>query len=239
MSHVEGELRPRGANGPATWRVAFRPTRSLTPPPGDPGLPDDSRESEEIDRAKGDPNAFGPLYERYVDAVFGYCYRRTSDRELAADLTSQIFTQALAALPRYRPGRGAGTFRSWLFSIAHNLVIDTHRTRRTHASTDSDAGRSIRDFAPSPEEHALAGERRRELAEALGQLTGGQRQIVELRLAGLTGPEIAAVLGMQLAAVKSGQFRAYSRLRGLLRHLVDDHESDPGSPPVLQEPSDA
>lgn len=187
------------------------------------------RERQEIAQAQEDPFAFAPLYERYVDAIFGYCYRRTSDREQAADLTSQIFVKALAAIGRFDPQPGGATFRSWLFSIAHNHVVDAHRLRRQHASLDlddhdrdreSDRPRQylyLTDTGPSPEDHALASEQRRELGEAMAALTDGQRQIVELRLAGLTGPEIAAVLEMGLAAVKSSQFRAYSRLRQLLR----------------------
>ena len=234
MSQVEQDARTLGADGLATWRTASRTSGSPAP---DRRSADSLQESDDICRAKRDPAAFAPLYERYVDAIFGYCWRRTSDRELALDLTSQIFAQALAALPRYRPEGGAGTFRSWLFSIAHNLVVDTHRTRREHGSIDSDAATSIRDRSPSPEDHAIATERRLALAVALRELTPGQRQIVELRLAGLSGPEIAAVLGMRLAAVKSGQFRAYGRLRELLRHVVDS--DDPDSPRVPQEPTDA
>jgi RNA polymerase sigma factor (sigma-70 family) len=181
-------------------------------------------EWEEVELAQHDPFAFAPLYERYVDAIFGYCLRRTSDREQAADLTSQIFVKALGALHRFSIHADRSTFRSWLFSIAHNHVVDVHRARREQSSLD-DRPRSIPDPAPSPEEYALASERRQELVVAMAGLTEGQRQIVELRLAGLTGPEIAAVLGMQVAAVKSAQFRAYARLRHLLRHI--DHGGSP------------
>lgn len=197
-------------------------------------------EHAEILHAQQDPHAFAPLYQRYVDAVFGYCYRRTSDREAAADLTSQIFAKALAALPRYQPRAREDTFRSWLFSIAHNLVVDAHRTRRDHHPLDR--ADDLRDTAPSPEDQAIAREDRRALARAIGSLNRSQRQVVELRLAGLTGPEIAAVLGMRLPAVKSAQFRAYARLRDLLE---PDFTADrmPPSPPCTsesaQEPTDA
>ncbi len=201
-------------------------------------------ELEEVVRAQRNPRAFAPLYERYVDVIFGYCCRRTSDREAAADLTSQIFARALASLPRYQPQAREGTFRSWLFSIAHNLVVDTHRTRRDHHSLDRvPADRPPRDLSPSPEDHAIASEDRRELARAMATLTGGQRQVVELRLAGLTGPEIAAVLGMRLPAVKSAQFRAYARLRDQLRpgFTHDETASPPASSTLnpMQEPTDA
>jgi RNA polymerase sigma-70 factor (ECF subfamily) len=170
--------------------------------------------------AQHDPAALAPLYERYVDAVHAYCYRRTSDRELAADLTHQIFARVLTALPQFAQ-RPNGSFRSWLFTIAHNLVVDTHRLKKETASLDRAGPDRLYDDARSPEEHAIAGEQRRALNAAMRQLTDGQRQVVELRLAGLTGPEIAAALDMRLAAVKSTQFRAYARLRDLLGDALD------------------
>lgn len=197
-------------------------------------------EHAEILHAQRDPHAFAPLYQRYVDAVFGYCYRRTSDQEAAADLTSQIFARALAALPRYQPQAREGTFRSWLFSIAHNLVIDDHRTRRDHHPLDRIE--EPRDTTPSPEDQVIASEDRQALARAIASLTASQRQVVELRLAGLTGPEIAAVLRMRLPAVKSAQFRAYARLRDLLEPdftLDRMPPAPPSTPESAQEPNDA
>lgn len=193
-----------------------------TPEDGSPLLAaqptDQERETLEIERARRDPHAFAPLYERYADAIFGYCIRRVTDRELAADLTSQIFTRAIVAIPRYRPNVTPGTFRSWLFTIAHNVVVDTHRARRDLRSLDDDTVTyHLTDTAPSPEDEAIASDTREALSRAIAQLTPTQRQVVELRLAGLTGPEIADVLAMQLTAVKSSQFRAYARLRELLR----------------------
>ena len=185
-------------------------------------------ETSEIDLAKRDPAAFAPLYERYVDAVHGYCLRRVSDREQAADLTAQIFTRALAAMPQYVDAGGGGTFRSWLFSIAHNLLVDTYRQRREVVSIEQKAlGGVLADRAPGPDEHAIRGDLRRAFREALAELTDGQREVVELRLAGLTGPEIATVLGMTLAAVKSVQFRAYTRLRELLAPQYGPEKTTP------------
>src|SRR5215204_7804432 len=107
-------------------------------------------ESALITRAQGDPLAFAPLYHHYVDDVFRYCARRLGDAEEAADSTSLIFARALAALPHYQ---GTGTFRSWLFAIAHNAVIDgQHRVRPWDPL---EAGADHIDPAPSPEEAAL------------------------------------------------------------------------------------
>jgi RNA polymerase sigma-70 factor (ECF subfamily) len=179
-----------------------------------------SREASEIARARRNPGAFAPLYERYVDVIYSYCRRRISDPEQAADMTAQIFTRALGAMPRYTDN--GGTFRSWLFSIAHNLLVDTYRKQRDVASLDArEHLHLVTDVAPGPEHLALQAELGRALQCAMGELTDGQWEVVELRLAGLTGPEIASVLNMKIAAVKSIQFRAYTRLRELLAPYAD------------------
>jgi RNA polymerase sigma-70 factor (ECF subfamily) len=206
--------------------MVLRDAREPVSPALRPGLPG---EAAIIARAIADPQAFAPIYEFYVDLIFGYCQRRVSDPEFAADLTSQIFIKALTALPNFQSQPKATSFRSWLFTIAHNLVIDAHRTRRPHHPIDGHDGDErpmlVVDPAPLPEDQALTADLRTALVDAMRHLTGQQRQIVDLRLAGLTGPEIASVLGLHIAAVKSLQFRAYAKLRTLLR---DRFESEFG-----------
>lgn len=192
-----------------------------------PDLPDDPvtvDEGELVARAQRDRAAFGPLYDRYAEPVYRYCYRRLGSHEAAADATSQTFVQALAALPRYR----AGSFRGWLFTIAANVVTDVHRRRRPADSLDDEVfgANALADPAPTPEEHALATEDQRSVMALLARLTPEQRRVVELRLAGLTGPEIAAVLGQSITAVRSSQFRAYARLRRLMGVGRNERERD-------------
>jgi RNA polymerase sigma-70 factor (ECF subfamily) len=157
--------------------------------------------------AQRDVRAFAPLYARYYDPVYRYCYRRLGNADAAADAASQVFAKALAALPRCR----AESFRSWLFSIAHNTVVDTARTSRADVPLADDYDRP--DPEPTPEETILAAEAGRTLRAALVHLSPNQRHVVELRLAGLTDREIAAVLGRSLAATKMIQVRAVTRLR--------------------------
>ncbi|MDR5956868.1 sigma factor, partial [Escherichia coli] len=82
-----------------------------------------------IANAQGDLAAFEPLYRHYALPIFHYCHRLLGSRESAEDATSVVFANALAALPRYRPDEG-GTFRSWLFVIAHNVVTNSARAQR-------------------------------------------------------------------------------------------------------------
>lgn len=167
-------------------------------------------ETELVARAKRDRAAFAPLYVRYFDRVYRYCYRRLGNQDAAAEATSQVFAKALAALPGCR----AASFRSWLFAIAHNVVADEYRSRRPDQSLEAAA--DLPDAGPSPEDLALAAEERRSLQALLARLPPDQRRVVELRLVGLTGHEIGRVLGRSRSAVDAAQFRAVVRLRALL-----------------------
>lgn len=180
--------------------------------------------------AQVDLRAFAPLYEHYAPIVYRYCLRRLSHPEAASDATAIVFTKALAALPKFRPDprREGSTFRSWLFTIAHNVVIDTRRRNRNHLSLDADSTTPhLVDSAISPEAHAIGVDEARRVRQVLARLPDRQKAIVELRLAGLSGAEIARSLGMSESAVKSSQFRAYAALRDLLRDPEFTPESYP------------
>ena len=162
--------------------------------------------------AKSDLRAFAPLYARYFDPVYRYCYRRLGHPEAAADAAAQVFAKALAGLSGYR--EDAPSFRSWLFAIAHNVITDELRARRPVAPMAAAAHVAAIDL--SPEEVVVANEADCMVRALLTLLPPDQRQILELRLAGLPGPEIAAALGRSLGAVKIAQVRAFARLRATL-----------------------
>lgn len=156
-------------------------------------------------RAQEDRAVFAELYRRYLPRVHAYCLSRLRTREQAEDATSQIFLRALAALPTHRPDL---SFRAWLFTIAHHIVIDCYRAR-TELPFGA-IGIDRIDALPLPEDTVVA---RDQTARLLAVLSEDQRHIMELRLAGLTGVEIATVLGRSLSAVKMAQLRALERMR--------------------------
>jgi RNA polymerase sigma-70 factor, ECF subfamily len=170
--------------------------------------------------AQRDPHAFAPLYARYFEVIYRYCYRRLGSAEAAADATSQTFAKALAAVATCR----AETFRAWLFAIAHNVLTDGYRNRQFDQPLERAA--EIADAAPSPEDLAVLAEERSTLTGLLVRLQPEQRQILELRLAGLTSKEIAAVLGRTPNAIDQAQFRAVNRLRSLLAASVHDRGTE-------------
>jgi RNA polymerase sigma-70 factor, ECF subfamily len=160
--------------------------------------------------ARRNPTAFAGLYERYVDDIFRYCQRRLRSREAAEDATSQTFFKALHRIDSFH----GGSFRAWLFRIAHNTVVDQYRRRPELYGDSVEFDRP--DSGPSPEDQVLAAEGEERIDRLLQLLTDDQRRVVELRLAGLTGAEIADALGRSADAVKMLQFRALQRLRSHL-----------------------
>ena len=162
--------------------------------------------------AQENPAAFGQLYDRYFPAVYGYCLSELRDPEIAADAAGQTFLKAMAALPGYHE---AGRFRSWLFTIAHNAIMDAHPTRRPDEQLDTVV--HLADPAPSPEDAAIASFDLERLDDAIARLPDADRRVIELRRAGLNGKEIAAVLGVSHEAAKKRQLRAMDRLRQDLR----------------------
>jgi len=74
---------------------------------------------------QGDSEAFGILYERYVERIYNYIYYRTGNPYDAEDLTERVFTRALRHIGNYHH-RGL-PLSAWLYRIAHNLVANWHR----------------------------------------------------------------------------------------------------------------
>jgi RNA polymerase sigma factor (sigma-70 family) len=91
------------------------------------GVMDDRHLANE---AQHSPDAFGVLYERYLTSIYQYCLRRVETVHAAEDLTASVFERAYARIETYR----GGSFRAWLFRIAHNAVTDHYRRRRNVVS---------------------------------------------------------------------------------------------------------
>jgi RNA polymerase sigma-70 factor (ECF subfamily) len=84
------------------------------------------------DVARGDDAAFAAIYRRYLPLVLRWCLRETGNREIAADLSAEVFAAALTAARRYRAAQGSVT--AWLVGIARNKLRESRRRGRVEAS---------------------------------------------------------------------------------------------------------
>ena len=165
--------------------------------------------------AQTDSQAFGALYDRYVQRVYRYCYYRTSNALDAEDLTAQIFLAALEALPRYRQD---GHFAAWLFSIARRKVTDHYR-RVPPVSLDEAALLPIQSDLTLDLE---ASQRKEHLLRLIQSLAEEERELIHLRyVAELSFAEIGAMLRKKEEAVKKTLYRLLVRLK---HDLEADHE---------------
>lgn len=162
----------------------------------------------------GDPEAFGLLYDRYVDMVFRYVLFRVGDRGLAEDLTSETFLRALRRIRSVSyQGRDVG---AWFVTIARNLVLDHVKSSRYRLEVPT-AELNDSQVHPGPEQEVLRSAMHTELLRCVGELNNDQRECIVLRfMQGLSVAETARIMGRNEGAIKALQHRAVRRLAQLL-----------------------
>lgn len=165
----------------------------------------------------GDGSAFETLYVRYMDAIYRYIFFRVGDELQAEDLTEETFVRAWEALPKYQHRKYP--FSSWLYRIAHNLVIDHYRRKKPVPISNG----LMRTYSNHNESLDHIVDRKHEiqlLVKAVGQLNELEREIVLLRFVeGLSHKEIAAMVGKSQSSCRVTLHRALKALRSILATL--------------------
>jgi RNA polymerase sigma-70 factor (ECF subfamily) len=161
-----------------------------------------------------DANAFGELYDRFVERVYRYLYFRTGSHPEAEDLTEQVFLKAWEAIGRYRwQGR---PFLAWLYRLAHNSHIDYVRSQRPTTSLNND-DRPIELDSPAAAVELARALDADLLAHALGELTIDQQQVIVMKfIDGLDNEQIAHTMDKREGAIRALQMRALLSLRRVL-----------------------
>lgn len=156
--------------------------------------------------ARGDRQAFTELYDRYQDRVYGYIYRSVSVQQVAEDLFQDVWARVIAARDRFSHQQ---RFRSWLFTCAHNVIVDHYR-RESRWKTE--------ELSPSLEsdkvEDALQAVQWTRIRAVVETLPMEQKQAFFMRESfDSSVKEIAEVQGCSLEAAKSRLRYAYARIR--------------------------
>lgn len=173
---------------------------------------DSKDESILIQRAKTDSEAFGVLYERYVDRIYNYVYYRVGNAADAEDLTARIFERAIKHIGNYKD-QGV-PFSAWLYRIAHNLVANWHRdnSRRTFVSIDDVSNWIVSDHGPEFATQLM--QDKQALLEAISHLPADRQELLIFKFVQqMSNAEIGAIMGRSEGAIKSLYHRTLLALR--------------------------
>jgi RNA polymerase sigma-70 factor (ECF subfamily) len=166
-----------------------------------------------------DPDVVDGLIEQYQFRLFRYLLYLTANRERAEDFFQETWIRVLERGHQYD---GEYRFESWLFSIARNLVIDWQRQKKMRSLdelVEPESGAPVEfadEDASSPLVLMLADEETGSVQASLGRLQAIHREVLLRFQEDLSLAEIATVLGVPAATVKSRLYRGLERLRALV-----------------------
>jgi RNA polymerase sigma-70 factor, ECF subfamily len=162
--------------------------------------------------SQGDQEAFGALYERYVERIFNYVYYRTGNVHDAEDLTARVFYRALHHIQNYTD-RGV-PFSAWLYRIAHNLIANWHRDRSRHQEIPLDDAPTLHYKGEPPEVALMQGQDRDALLKLIRHLPSERQHLLILKFVEqMSNAEIGLTMGRSEGAVKSLYHRTLLALR--------------------------
>ncbi|MFH1426173.1 MAG: RNA polymerase sigma factor [Candidatus Kerfeldbacteria bacterium] len=150
------------------------------------------------ERACSDEMAFAQLYNAYIDQIYGFVMKRIGHPETSEDLVSEIFRKVFTNLEAFDSSKAS--FRTWLYRIANNTIIDHYRVTRNPnkpAVVDIDSIQDLASQTRTPEEIVLNSDEREFMQACINELPEKQQKVVQLKyIEGFSHEEIAEVMGM-------------------------------------------
>ena len=192
----------------------------------DTNIQTDTDESLMLGYAAGNLQAFNLLYERHEMGVWRYVFRSVRVQAIADDLLQDVWFALARQAPNYQP---TAKFKTWLFTLAHNRLVDHFRTAKQHVSLDDDdepdSVALVQNLAANsgfgPLRRLESKEQAHALLEAIEALPFAQREAFMLQAeAGMDVQDIAATTGVSFETAKSRLRYARSRLRELLQEYA-------------------
>lgn len=167
-------------------------------------------EKEQIESSKQNPRFFKPLYNKYYERIFRFLYKRTGNKEDAADITSQVFYKALINIKKYNH-RGL-LFSSWLFRIAVNEsnLLFRKQKKQQHIILDESHINALSEEVQLIEEDDSL----KQLKTAIRSLKSSELNIIELRFfEGFSFKEVGEILKITENNAKVKCYRVLDKLR--------------------------
>lgn len=155
---------------------------------------------------------FEKIYNEYFPKIYNYIFYRLMSREDTEELVSEVFLKVVGNLEQFDSEKAQ--FKTWIYRIAQNTLIDFYRTRKPEASLDDENV----DWEPSVDFEAqlesITSPKRRAIYQALTKLKERERMIIYYRFfEGYTNREIAKLLQMNESTVGTVLNRALKKLK--------------------------
>jgi len=165
----------------------------------------------------GIADAFGLIYDKFVNQIYRYIYYRVPKEE-AEDITGMVFLKAWEKIHQYVPGKSP--FSAWLFRIAHNLIVDNYRFKKDVDFDELSADTPEYRREHNPIKMAERNFSSDKLRVAISKLKKAYKQVVILKFINeLSNPEVAQVMKKSEGSVRILQFRALKALKKELEDL--------------------
>ncbi len=160
-------------------------------------------------------DALTEAYDRYSPELYAFAMRQLANAGLAEDCVAETYRRLLDAVHREKGPRRY--LRAYLYRTAHNWIMDNYRRPQTEGIAE--VGPLEDDDSDAPEQGLEAEARRKELLEAMADLTADQRQVLVLRFVEEWSlADTARAMERSVGAVKTLQFRAVRALADALGH---------------------
>lgn len=155
----------------------------------------------------GDEEAFRKLYSKYSKPLIRFVYKYTGDIDMSADIVQETFVRFLENIKNYSP---KGSFKSFIFTIASNIIKDTKRKERKYREI-------LRDIAYLAEEKADERNKKEELMNFIDILPDREKRILLLRLEGYKIEEIAKIESCSSRTIKRVLKRIVNEMKSKIR----------------------
>lgn len=178
-----------------------------------------------LERAQmGDEEAFAEVYDLYVVRIFRFIYLKTSSKETAEDLTSEVFLKCWVFVKKRKEGGEkeiveGNKLGSFLYKIARNLIIDFYKKKQLPTiEIDESLKNKIEDKKQDILAEVSAKQEIKELMEALGKIKDSYREIIILRhVEDLSPKEIAEITGRSAGSIRVSLYRAVKALEKVMK----------------------
>jgi RNA polymerase sigma factor (sigma-70 family) len=156
------------------------------------------------------------LFERYHKKIFNFLARMTMDRELAEDLTQNVFLRIIKYRNSYREGN---KFQSWIYQVARNVFSDHYQANKNRFSDFVDVEK-VSEYMSNNDDNEAMDEKEQLLHRSLAKLSEEQRELLVLtRFQQMKYEEVATIMDTTVANIKVKVHRAILKLRELYFEL--------------------